>query len=113
MSIKLWLAPKRRIEVGKHPFTFEKIKKTIEEATQNKKKKIQQEKVKDRIQVILDFSGLKKTMEKGGLIMTTFKCPSCNAMAPIPDHGKTLVCEYCNAPIKAIDIFEKIKSLLD
>ncbi|UCH02186.1 MAG: zinc ribbon domain-containing protein [Candidatus Bathyarchaeota archaeon] len=28
-------------------------------------------------------------------------------------HGKVLICNYCNAPIKAVDIFEKVKSLLD
>jgi primosomal protein N' len=51
--------------------------------------------------------------EKGGIIMTTFKCPFCNANLPIPDRGTLLLCEYCNAPIKAIDIFEKIKALLE
>ena len=100
-----------KLEVEKHPFIFEKIRKAIEEAIQNRIKEIQQE--KKRIQVILDFSSLKKTMENGGVIMTTFKCPSCNALLSIPDHGKTMFCRYCNAPIKAIDIFEKIKSLLE
>ena len=32
---------------------------------------------------------------------------------PFPDHGKVLVREYCNTPIKPIDIFEEIKSLIE
>jgi hypothetical protein len=104
-------SPTGKIQSGKYPFTFETIKKTVEKTTQNRRKEIQQ--AKKRIQVILNFSSLKKTIEKGELIMTTFKCPSCNAMLPIPDHGKLLICEYCNAPIKATDIFEKIKTLLE
>ncbi len=106
-------SPHGKREVEQDPFTFEEIKKTVEEATQNRTKEIQLEKTSKRIQVVLDFSSLKTTIEKGGVIMTTFKCPSCNAILPIPDHGKLLICEYCNAPIKAIDIFEKIKSLLE
>jgi hypothetical protein len=106
-------APYGKLEDRQDPFIFEEIKKTIEEATQNRTKEIHQEKTSKRIQVVLDFSGLKKTIEKGGIILTTFKCPSCNAMLPIPYHGKLLICEYCNVPIKATDIFEKIKSLLE
>ena len=106
-----FVSPYGKLVVGKQPFTFDKIKKTVEEATQNRRKEIHRE--KKRIQIILDFSSLKKTLEKGGVIMTTFQCPACNAMLPIPDHGKLLICKYCNAPIKAIDIFEKIKSLLE
>ncbi len=102
-----------KLEGEQHPLTFEKIKKVIETTTQNRTKEIQREKTGKRIQVVLDFSSLKKTIEKGGVIMTPFKCPSCNAMLPLPDHGKLLICEYCNAPIKAIDLFEKIKSLLE
>lgn len=104
-------SPYGKLEDKQDLFTFEKIKQAVEDATENRRKEIQRE--KSKVQVILDFSGLKKTIEQGEIIMTTFKCPSCNATLPLPDHGNLLICEYCNAPIKAIDIFEKIKSLLE
>jgi hypothetical protein len=63
-------------------------------------------------QVTLDFSSLKDVMSKGGVVMTTCKCPNCNAMVDIPETGKVLICKYCGTPIKAVDIFEKIKSLI-
>ncbi len=67
---------------------------------------------KTNIQIILDFSSLKDIMAKGGLIMATYKCPNCNGMVNIPEAGKVLVCQYCGTPIKPVDIFEKIKSLI-
>lgn len=70
------------------------------------------EKEKQPIQIILDFSSLKDVMVKGGLVMTTYKCPNCNGMVDIPEAGKVLVCKYCNTPIKPVDIFEKIKALM-
>jgi RNase P subunit RPR2 len=64
------------------------------------------------IQIILDFSSLKDIMAKGGLVMTTYKCPNCGGMVNIPEAGKVLMCQYCGAPIKPVDIFEKIKSII-
>jgi len=64
------------------------------------------------VQIIVDFSSLKDEMAKGGVVMTTYKCPNCNGMVDIPEDGKILVCKYCGTPIKPVDIFEKIKSLI-
>jgi hypothetical protein len=64
------------------------------------------------VQIIIDFSSLKDVMSKGGLVMSTYKCPNCNGMVNIPEAGKVLVCQYCGTPIKPVDIFEKIKSLM-
>jgi hypothetical protein len=64
------------------------------------------------VQILVDFSSLKDVMAKGGLVMTTYKCPNCNAMVNIPESGKVLMCQYCGTPIKPVDIFEKIKSLI-
>ena len=72
----------------------------------------QMEKENANIQIILDFSSLKDAMSKGGLVMTTYKCPNCNGMVDIPEAGKVLICQYCGTPIKPVDIFEKIKSLI-
>jgi len=70
------------------------------------------DKEKTNIQLILDFTSLKDVMTKGGLVMTTYKCPNCNGMIKLPEAGKVLMCEYCGTPIKPVDIFEKIKSLI-
>jgi hypothetical protein len=70
------------------------------------------EKAKENVQVVFDFSSLKDELAKGGVVMTTCKCPNCNAMVDIPETGKVLICKYCGTPIKAVDIFEKIKSLI-
>ncbi len=70
------------------------------------------DKEKANVQIILDFSSLKDVMSKGGLVMSTYKCPNCNGMVNIPVAGKVLVCQYCGTPIKPVDIFEKIKSLI-
>lgn len=64
------------------------------------------------LQVTLDFSSLKDVISKGGLVMTTYKCPNCNAMVDIPETGKVLMCKHCGTPIKPVDIFEKIKSII-
>jgi DNA-directed RNA polymerase subunit RPC12/RpoP len=70
------------------------------------------DKEKANEQIILDFSSLKDVMAKGGLVMTTYKCPNCNGMVNIPEAGKVLMCQYCGTPIKPVDIFKKIKSLM-
>lgn len=70
------------------------------------------DKDKGRVQIVLDFSSLKDVMSKGGLVMSTYKCPNCNGMVDIPEAGKVLVCKYCSTPIKPVDIFERIKSLM-
>ena len=85
----------------------------INEAISKKKEAFEAQKKSERVQIVLDFTFLKDAMQKGGLIMSTFKCPNCSASLRLPDQGKVLVCEYCNTPIKPIDIFEKIKSLIE
>ncbi|MGD6851126.1 MAG: hypothetical protein ACQCN6_03600 [Candidatus Bathyarchaeia archaeon] len=72
----------------------------------------ERERTKERIQIVLDFSALKDAMSKGGLVMTTYKCPNCSGKLEIPEAGQVLSCRYCGTPIKPIDIFERIKDLL-
>ncbi|MGA3061323.1 MAG: hypothetical protein ABSD92_13290 [Candidatus Bathyarchaeia archaeon] len=67
---------------------------------------------KASVQIILDFSSLKDVMSKGGIVMSAYNCPKCNGMVDIPENGKVLICKYCGTPIKPVDIFEKIKSLM-
>jgi hypothetical protein len=67
---------------------------------------------KEHVQIVLDFSSLKDVMAKGGIVMPTYNCPKCNAMIDIPEAGKIMFCKYCGTPIKPVDIFDRIKSLL-
>ena len=66
---------------------------------------------KERVQIMLDFTSLRDLLSKGGIVMTTFKCPNCGDMHNIPETGKILMCEHCGTPVKPVDIFERIKSL--
>ena len=84
----------------------------INSAISNRKNELLTQKEKEHLHIVLDFSSLKDVMSKGGLVMTTCRCPNCSSMVGIPESGKVLVCQYCGTPIKPIDIFEKIKSLI-
>jgi hypothetical protein len=84
----------------------------INSAITDRRNQLLAEKQKEHVQIILDFSSLKDVMSKGGLVMTTYKCPNCNGMVTIPEAGKVLMCQYCGSAIKPVDIFEKIKSLV-
>jgi hypothetical protein len=80
----------------------------LKEVRENKK--VQKE--KSNIQIVVDFSSLKDVMVEGGIVMTAYKCPNCNGMVDLPETGKVLICKYCGIPIKPVDIFDKIKSLM-
>jgi hypothetical protein len=67
---------------------------------------------KERGHVTIDFSFIKDYMKEGGLSLKTMKCPECNAPIRMPKDGTEMVCQYCNNPIHAQDIFEKIESLI-
>jgi len=84
---------------------------SINKVVSEKRNQIQDQKKKGRIQVVPDFSSLKDVMAKGGVVMSTYNCPKCNAMVDIPEAGKVMFCKYCGAPIKPVDILDRIKSL--
>jgi DNA-directed RNA polymerase subunit RPC12/RpoP len=67
---------------------------------------------KDKIHIIMDFSFLKSTMEKGGVLMQVIKCPECGASMDFPKTGNQTQCQHCGKNIYAQDIFEKVKDLL-
>lgn len=62
--------------------------------------------------VHIDFSSIKDYLKNGGVVMQTFKCPGCGASLEFPDKDDSTTCQYCGNKIKAVDLFEKIKSLL-
>jgi hypothetical protein len=69
-------------------------------------------KKKERIQYVIDFSFLKKELEKGGLMVQTVKCPSCMASLTLPPNGNSFQCQYCNSTVYAQDVFDKMKGII-
>lgn len=77
--------------------------------------------VKDRKQelerkkpsVVLDFSFLQTYMKKGGMIITTLKCPECGGKIKLPEKGTQTFCEHCGSTIYAENMFDKIKQLIE
>ena len=63
--------------------------------------------------VIIDFSFLKSYMEKGGVLLTTLKCPDCGAKIQLPKKGTQTICRYCGSTIYAENVFDKIKELIE
>jgi len=63
--------------------------------------------------VIIDFSFLKTFIEKGGIVLTTLKCPHCSAPIKMPKDGTETVCEHCGSTVYAQDVFEKVKKLIE
>jgi hypothetical protein len=61
---------------------------------------------------IFDFTSLKDIMAKGGVALSTYKCPSCGAGLKIPESGKVFVCEHCGTMITATDVYEKIRAFI-
>ena len=88
------------------------FKKNVFDQVNSRKQELETEKKRERVHVLLDFSFLKSYMEKGGLIMQTFKCPKCSASVELPESGNQMPCKYCGSTIYAQDIFEKVKALI-
>jgi len=61
---------------------------------------------------LTDFAWIRDYLDKGGLVLTTIKCPQCGANLDLPKEGNNTRCKYCGASIYAQDILEKFKGLL-
>lgn len=70
------------------------------------------QKKKERIQLVIDFSFLKEAMKKGGMVVQTVKCPNCSAPVSLPSSGSETKCQYCGAMLYAQDVFEKVRDLI-
>lgn len=77
-----------------------------------RKAALESQKKQERVHVMLDFSFLRQYMEKGGMVVQTFKCSNCGAPIQIPQSGNAVNCSHCQTPQHVDDIFEKVKSLI-
>jgi len=102
---------------GEHGFRlfyafWELFKPAVEAAVVLRQDEVEREKRQDKVQVLLDFSFLRKYMEDGGMVVQNLKCPECGASVKFPDAGSQSVCDHCGANIYANDVFKKIKDLI-
>jgi ribosomal protein S27AE len=102
---------------GEHVFKlfygfWEVFKPMVEAAVVLRQDEVERERRQDKVQVLLDFSFLRKYMEDGGMVVQNLKCPECGASVKFPDAGSQSVCSHCGANIYANDVFRKIKDLI-
>jgi len=90
----------------------ESFKRIVFEQVEARKRYLEAEKRKERVHILIDFSFIKSYIEKGGLVMQTFKCPECGAPVKLPESGNQVICSHCGSTIYAQDIFEKVKALI-
>lgn len=74
---------------------------------------IKKSKENEKIQIVTDFSWLRDYMEKGGIMIKTYKCPRCSGAIDIPANGKTGKCGFCGTTFYAEDVFKKVKDLIE
>ncbi|MEM3886767.1 MAG: hypothetical protein QXO82_06880 [Candidatus Methanomethylicia archaeon] len=59
-----------------------------------------------------DFSWLKSLLDRGGIVLTTVKCPSCGGILDIPNEGKFIKCKYCGQTIFVEDVINIIREVI-
>ena len=112
LRLWLWYGTASNVEVALDPRAFNRVRGMVFRQQQIKRERLQREKQQGRVQIVLDFSSIKDTLAKGGVVATTFNCPQCAGPLSLPDTGQQTTCKYCGATIKPVDLFEKIKSLV-
>ncbi len=88
------------------------VQRSIVTVRNSRLQAIEREKRQSRVQYILDFSFLKAQMEKGGITVSTIRCPSCQASLSLPESGTSARCSHCGANVVAADVFERMKGLI-
>ena len=71
------------------------------------------ERVKPKKVFTIDFVELAKLISSTGIIVKAIRCPNCGANIELPKKGDVMKCPYCNVTIKAIDVYDMIKKLLE
>lgn len=112
LSLWLWYGKSMNVEVARDNRAFSKVQGIIFRQQQRKRERIHKEKQRDHVQVVLDFSSIRDTLSKGGVVISSLKCPQCSGPLELPEEGKQTTCKYCGASIRPVDIFDKIKNLV-
>ncbi len=64
-------------------------------------------------QVSIDFNSLLAALGEKGIALQHLTCPSCGGKLSLPQRGDLIECEYCGAAVRAVDMLEKFRGLLD
>jgi hypothetical protein len=112
LRLWLWYGTAGNVEVAKDNRAFNRVRGMVLRQQQIRRERIQKEKQQERVQVVLDFSSIKDTLAKGGVVATSFQCPQCAGPLILPETGKQTICKCCGASIRPVDLFDKIKNLV-
>jgi len=94
-------------EIYPNLVSFEQFRGMVMEQIKERRRELEMKKMP-----VIDFSFIKTFIEKGGIVLTTLKCPNCSAPIKMPKNGTETVCGHCGSTIYAQDIFEKVKTLI-
>ena len=92
--------------------TFGGFRDTVLAQIQTRKQEMENERTREDVAVMLDFSILRDYMTKGGISVQSIKCPQCKAPLTMPENGNFVKCSYCGATVYASDIMDKVKQLI-
>jgi len=112
LKLWLWWGTRANVEIAKDNRAFTRVQGMIFGQQRKKRERVLKEKQREHVQVVLDFSSIRDTLSKGGVVISTFKCPQCSGPLELPETGKQTTCKYCGASIKPVDIFDKIKNIV-
>lgn len=85
---------------------IEELRRTMESMINTRLTKLKEESAYAEKKRLVDFSTLRDKMEKEGVAMKTFRCPSCGGDISIPPSGMSVKCQYCGSTIFVRELME-------
>jgi len=68
--------------------------------------------IKVPYEMLADFETIFAQLNENGFLIWKIECPTCFRKIKYPKKGKKTTCQFCESPILAIDVFNKVKDLL-
>jgi hypothetical protein len=103
------VSPERLVTVG--PIPADEAKADLQQLLDRYWKEVG-ERDGNTVQVLVDFSFLKDTLERGGIVLRSSKCPNCGSLIDLPEGGTSVRCEYCGGALQAIDVLDRLRALM-
>lgn len=102
-----------RFKVRGHTKNSElKLASRVKELQIDRQARLEKEKKRKGVQLILDFSFLRPLAEKG-IVLQALRCPHCGGkIDELPETGNLFECHYCGNKVYATDIYREINRLL-
>lgn len=85
----------------------EELRRFMESLIDTRLAKLKEESAYAEKKRLVDFSTLREKMEKEGIDMKTFRCPSCGGDIAIPPSGMSVKCQYCGSMIFVKELLEE------